>query len=102
MRRIHAERSDAIRLAVGETIELESLRLTVAPPHVLVVPVAEEPDVVEIVGQEPLDEDGVHVSMYRLRGVKVGTGRLHLGYKDLRSGELVAEKEIRVRVDPSP
>ncbi len=101
MRRIHAERSDTIRLALGEVVEVESLRLAVAPPNVLLVPVAEEPDVVEIVGHEPGGEDGVHVSLYRLRAVKAGTGQLRLGYKDLRSGELVAQKEITVKVvDP--
>jgi len=98
IRRLKASQSDEIRLGLDETIELESMRLTVAPPHVMVIPIAEEPDVVEFVSQESLGEDGVHGSLYTIRAVHAGEGTLRLGFRDLRSGEMVAEKEITLRV----
>ena len=98
MRRYALDKCDEIVLAVDETIELESLRLPVVPPYVLVIPVAEEPDNVEIVSQESFGGEGVHASLYTIRGAHAGEGLFRFKYRDLRSGDTVAEKTIRVQV----
>jgi hypothetical protein len=87
-----------IDLKVGETRTLESLRQAVVPPYVMIVPFLELPPGVELVRQEGLDEDGVHGSIFTLRATVAGDGILHVGFKDLREGNVVIEKSIRVKV----
>lgn len=87
-----------IDLKVGEVRTLESLRQAVVPPYVMIVPFLELPDEVELVRQDSLGEDGVHGCTFTLRALSQGEGGLRVGFRDLRKGNIVMEKSIRVKV----
>ncbi len=89
---------EKIDMEVGDIRTLESLRQAVVPPYVMIVPFLELPDAVELLRQDGLDEDGVHGGVYTLRAATVGDGVLRVGFRDLRGGDVVAEKRIRVTV----
>lgn len=96
-----AEDVDELRLHVGERVDLESLRAAVVPPHLMLSPFVETPDGVDIEGEEGLEEDGVHGSVFHLRADKPGEGELVVGFRDLRTHEVTHRKSIRVAVDPT-
>lgn len=85
-----------IELGVGESLRLESVRQAVVPPYVMLVPVIELPPHVVLVGQEGLDEDGVHGCIFTLQADRPGSGPLVVGFRDLRTGEIVRQKEITI------
>jgi hypothetical protein len=89
---------DHIELKVGEIRTLESLRQAVVPPYVMIIPFLELPAGVELVRQDNLEEDGINGSIYTLRATAKGEGALRVGFRDLRTREVVIEKSIRVSV----
>jgi hypothetical protein len=89
---------DSLSLAVGEELELESLRQNVVPPYVMLEPFLETPGGVEVESQEALPEDGVHGSVYRLRAGRAAHGELVVGFKDILSGEVTHRKAIQIDV----
>jgi hypothetical protein len=89
---------DCIELSVGEICTLESLRQAVVPPYVMIVPFLELPAGIVLVRQDNLDEDGIHGCVFTLRAVAVCEGVLRVGFRDLRKGNVVFEKSIRVSV----
>jgi hypothetical protein len=89
---------DSLHLAVGEELELESLRQNVVPPYVMLEPFLETPGGVEVESQEALPEDGVHGSVYRLRAGRPAHGELVVGFKDILSGEVTHRKAIQIDV----
>jgi hypothetical protein len=99
VKRERAADIDSLHLAVGEELELESLRQNVVPPYVMLEPFVETPGGVELEGKEALPEDGVHGLVYRLRGGRPGHGELVVGFKDILSGEVTHRKTIQVDVD---
>jgi hypothetical protein len=90
---------DSLHLAVGEELELESLRQNVVPPYVMLEPFVETPGGVEVESQEALPEDGVHGLVYRLRAGRPAHGELVVGFKDILSGEVTHRKAIRIDID---
>ena len=98
MKKERADDVDSLHLAVGEELELESLRQNVAPPYVMLEPFVETPGGVEIESQEALPEDGVHGLVYRLRAERPAHGELVVGFKDILSGEVTHRKSIRIDV----
>ena len=87
-----------IEMRVGEIRTLESLRQAVVPPYVMIVPFLELPAGVDLVRQDSLDEEGIHGCVFTLRGAAAGEGVLRVGFRDLRKGNIVAERSIRVQV----
>jgi hypothetical protein len=90
---------DSLNLAVGEELELESLRQNVVPPYVMLEPFVETPGGVELESEEALSEDGVHGLVYRLRAGRPGHGELVVGFKDILSGKVTHRKAIRIDID---
>ena len=80
-------------------MELESLRQAVVPPYLMLMPFVEVPEPLEVESQQRLDEDGVHGSVFHLRGTKPGQGELVVGFRDLRTNEVTHRKSIPVAVD---
>jgi hypothetical protein len=89
---------ESLQLAVGEELELESLRQNVVPPYVMLEPFLETPGGVEVESQNTLPEDGVHGSVYRLRAGRPAHGELVVGFKDILSGEVTHRKAIQIDV----
>lgn len=83
-------------MVVGQDLTLESLRLAVVPPYVMVVPFVHLPPGVLLVRQDRLDEDGIHGCMFTLRATAAGEGVLRVGFRDLRSDEELLVKTIDV------
>jgi hypothetical protein len=94
-----AEDLTELRLHVGERVDLESLRAAVVPPNLLLQPFLETPEGVEVEGEDGLDEDGVHGSVFHLRAREGGDGELVVGFRDLRTGDVTHRKSIRVAVE---
>src|SRR5919201_5480850 len=101
MEHMRADDVDELRLSVGERVELESLRQPLAPPYLMLMPFVEAPDSLEVERQDRLDEDGVHGSVFQLRGAKPGKGELVVGFRDLRTNKVTHRKGISVAVDGS-
>lgn len=95
----HATDITSLTLKAGEVVRLESLRQAVVPPYVMIMPFAEFPDCLEVERQDALEEDGVHGCVYTLKGKQAGRGQLRLGFKDLRSGQIVKEKQLAIQVE---
>jgi hypothetical protein len=87
-----------IDLKVGEARTLESLRQAVTPPYLLILPFIELPPFVQVLRQDNFDEEGVHGCVFTLVGKTPGDEALRVGFRDLRTGQVVIEKSIRVRV----
>jgi hypothetical protein len=87
-----------IRVHVGERIMLESLRQAVVPPYVMIMPFYVLPDFIHYVESRPLDEDGVHGTIFVLDAHTQGQGELKIGFKDIQSGEVTHEKVLSVTV----
>jgi hypothetical protein len=99
MKHERAEEIDELRLTVGERVDLESLRAAVVPPNLMLLPFVETPEEVGVEGQDGLDEDGVHGSVFHLRADKPGEGELVVGFRDLQTSEVTHRKAIRVAVE---
>lgn len=97
---LNAETIDEIRAHVGDTIFLESLRESVVPPYLMLMPFCDLPDFMRLVEQRPLDEDGVHGTIFVLEVLAAGQGDLTVGFKDLQSGSITHKKTIRIGVKP--
>lgn len=87
-----------IEMKVGEIRTLESLRQAVVPPYVMIVPFLELPSEVELVRQDHLNEDGIHGCIFTLRAMTTGEALLSVGFRDLRKGNVLIEKSIRVKI----
>src|SRR3954447_1541682 len=97
-----AEDVEAIALKVGDKLDLESLRAAVTPSQLMLVPFVEAPHGVDVEGEDGLDEDGVHGTVFHLSAREPGEGQLVVGFKDLRTSEVTHRKSIYVAVhDPS-
>jgi hypothetical protein len=66
----------------------------------MLLPFVETPEEVGVEGQDGLDEDGVHGSVFHLRADKPGEGELVVGFRDLQTSEVTHRKAIRVAVEP--
>lgn len=91
-----AEFTDSLKIDVGETIELESLRQPVAPPYLMLMPFVDVPDEVIVEGQSRLDEDGVHGCVYQLKAKKTCEGEIVIGFRDIQTGEVTHRKVIQI------
>ena len=93
-----AELVDTIRLAVGTTVQLESLRQAVVPPYYMLMPFIEVPDCIVVEGQQSLEEDGIHGCIYILRSVAVCEGEITIGFRDMQTHEITHSKAITLVV----
>ena len=91
-----AELIDELEMAVGQSVMLESLRETVAPPYVSLLPFIELPDGIVVEAQYALDEDGVHGVVYQLTAVAPVEGTIIIGFRDLQTDEVTHSKELIV------
>ncbi len=89
---------ESFEMRVGEIRTLESLRQAVVPPYVLIIPFIELPAGIELAGQDNFDEEGVHGCVFTLRAVAANEGVLRVGFRDLRTQDVVMDKCIRVTV----
>jgi hypothetical protein len=87
-----------IRVGVGVRILLESLRQAVVPPYVMIMPYYILPDFIRYVESRPLEEDGVHGTIFVLDAHAPGNGELTIGFKDMQSGEVTHQKVLSVTV----
>jgi hypothetical protein len=87
-----------INVGVGKRILLESLRQAVVPPYVMIMPYYILPDFVRYVESRPLEEDGVHGTIFVLDAHAPGNGELTIGFKDMQSGEVSHQKVLSVTV----
>jgi hypothetical protein len=87
-----------IDMKVGDIRTLESLRQAVVPPYVMIIPFLELPACVELVSQKDFEGEGVHGCVFTLRATAAGEGVLRVGFRDVRTGNVVIEKSIGVKV----
>lgn len=93
-----ADDIEQLVMHVGDIRTLESLRQAVVPPYVMIIPFLELPAEVEMVQQDAIDEEGVHGCVFTLHALAAGVGDLRIGFRDLRTGQVVIEKSIQVLV----
>jgi len=91
-----AEFTDNLKIDVGETIELESLRQAVAPPYLMLMPFVEVPEEIIVEGRSRLDEDGVHGCVYQLKAKKSCEGEIVIGFRDIQTGKTTHRKVIQI------
>ena len=90
-----AERIDSLRIPLGETVQLESLRQAVLPRYLMLMPFIETPEGIVVEEQRALGEDGVHGCVYILRATALVSGDIVIGFRDLRTRETTHSKAIR-------
>ncbi len=93
-----AELDDEITIPFGATCTLESIRLATVGSHAFAIPFVETPSHVSLARQVAHDEGGWNGLVFTLRGNRTGCGSLRVGFRDLRSQQIVAEKVLRVTV----
>lgn len=91
-----------LRFTLSDTVRIESLKLAVAPPFILVIPFLHLPPFLELIQQERLEEEGVHGCFFTVKATAPGSGEMVTGFKDLREGTRVKEKRIQVEVTAGP
>jgi hypothetical protein len=91
-----AESIDNLSISVGATIELESLRQAVVPPHLMLLPFILVPDGIVVKEQRSLGEDGIHGCVYHLHAAEAGEGEIVVGFRDLRTSEITHRKVIPI------
>jgi hypothetical protein len=91
-----AETTDSLSVSVGTTIELESLRQAVVPPHLMLMPFISVPDGIVVEEQRPLDEDGIHGCVYHLNAAEASEGEIVVGFRDMRTSEITHRKVIPI------
>ena len=91
---LKAEDLNEFEVHVGDTFHLESLRQAVVPPYLMLMPFIHLPDTLKLKGSQPLDEDGVHGTIFILEVVSLGRGRITVGFKDMQHGKVTHEKEL--------
>jgi hypothetical protein len=93
-----AEDVTSIQARVGERIQLESLHEAVVPPNLMLIPFWDTPDMLEIESQVPLDQEGVHAVTATFHARCAGSGDVVLGFRNLRTNEVVRDKRIHIEV----
>ncbi|MFC1713349.1 hypothetical protein ACFL6S_06770 [Candidatus Poribacteria bacterium] len=91
-----AELISDLEIPVGETIALESLRQSVVPPYLMLMPFVEVPAEIVVEGQDSLEEDGVHGCVYQLRAETPWEGEITIGFRDIQTGKTTHSKVLRV------
>ena len=91
-----AETTDNLSIPVGTAVKLESLRQAVVPPHLMLMPFITAPDGIVVEEQHPLGEDGVHGCVYHLRATEASEGEIVVGFREIRTSEIVRCKVIPV------
>lgn len=91
-----AELIDDLEMSVNESIELESLRQAVIPPHLMLESFLETPEEVVIEEENTPDEDGIHVSVYRLKAETPFSDEITVGFRNFLTGEVTHRKTIHV------
>jgi len=87
---------DKLEISVGETVDLESLRESVVPPYLMLMPFIESPDEIAVEGQDNLDEDGVHGCIYHLKAEKACKVKIVVGFRDIQTNKITHRKSISI------
>jgi hypothetical protein len=94
---IHLKSEDIheIKVNAGDRVFLESLRQTVIPPYLMIMPFYDLPEFIHFIESRPLDEDGVHGTIFVLEVKAAGQGELTVGFKDMQTGNITHKKVLR-------
>lgn len=91
---LEAEQINEMKVRVGNRIFLESLRQSVVPPYLMIMPTYDLPDFIRFVELRPLNEDGVHGAILVLDVIATGQGPLTVGFKDIQTGKITHKKVL--------
>ena len=91
----NAEKQGDIVVIQGNSFLLDTQRIAVAPPFLMIMPFVEiNPPLLEVEDQEVFPGEGVHGCTYRLRALKTGSGIITIGFRDIRDRVIVRSAEI--------
>ncbi len=91
---LKAEDIREFEVNVGDTVYLESLRQSVVPPYLMIMPFIQLPESLLLKESETLEEDGVHGTVFILEVISPGRNKLTVGFKDLQYGTVTHEKSL--------
>lgn len=97
---VRAQKVNDLELMVGEEVLLESLRVAVAPPYLMLMPFIELPKGMKVEGQDALEEDGVHGCVYHIRATAPVDADIAIGFRDMQTGKETHRKVIHARAGP--
>ena len=97
MQLFRSELIDDLNIPVGGSVKLESLRVAVVPPYLMLMPFIKLPEWIVLEEQLALDEDGVHGCIYVLNAAHAGAGEIEIGFQDMQTREVTHSKVITVR-----
>jgi hypothetical protein len=87
-----AENAKKIDLTSGEVFRLETLRVPVVPPYLMIIPFIEFAETsLQILEQVTFEGEGVHGCTYRIRALSTGIGTIRIGFRDVRSSSITHE-----------
>jgi hypothetical protein len=93
---LRAEDIKEIHVRVGERVLLESLRQAVVPPYLMILPFQDPPGFFRYIESRPLEEDGVHGTIFVFDVEASGQGQLTVGFRSMESGEITHQKVIPI------
>ena len=91
---LKSEEINEMHVNVGDRIYLESLRQSVIPPYLMIMPFYVLPEFIQFVETRPLDEDGVHGAIFVLDVIAADQDELTVGFKDLQNGNITHKKVL--------
>lgn len=97
--KLKAEEIEILKANAGDVVFLESLRQSVIPPFLMLMPFCELPDFIELLETKSLGEDGIHGAIFILKIRSKSQGNIIVGFKDLQSGKVTHKKVLRCITD---
>ena len=94
---INAEETNKIEASVNDTIQLESLRESVVPPFLMLMPFCDLPPSLQLIETQALNEEGVHGVTFVIKVTGNADGKIKTGFKDLQTGKVTHQKIIEFK-----
>ncbi len=97
--KINAEKTQQFEASVNDTIVLESLRESVVPPYLMLMPFCDLPPSLQLIETQSLNEEGVHGVNFVIKVIENMDGKITTGFKDIQSGKITHQKVIDFNID---
>lgn len=86
------DQTNLIKLTTGEIFRLETQRIPVVPPYLMIIPFVDfDKDLLQKVEETAFEGEGVHGCTYRIRALSQGSGNIRIGFRDISNSSVTHE-----------
>lgn len=97
--KINAQDTQQVKASMNDVIIMESLRESVVPPYLMLMPFCDLPPSLQLTETKSLDEDGVHGVTFVIKVTGKASGKITTGFKDLQTGKITHQKVIDIKLN---